>query len=470
VGISQLPAECSAQRVLTAPQLAFGAAAIAVLAALLTLGPLAVIVGVLCSLCVFGALAATHQALVSAAGARPGRLDASPPTLDDEQLPAYTVLAPLYREAIAVAGLVASLGALDYPAHLLDIKLIVRVDDDETLEALARIVLPPQFELLLLPEGRPQTKPRACNFGLRHARGELVVIFDAEDRPEPDQLRKAAAVLRAAPPEVACVQARLDLWNPATNATTHHGACEYSVKWGMFSPGLERVGAPVPLGGTSNHFPLWLLLELGAWDEFNVTEDIDLGIRLSRLGMRTQMLDSVTYEEANSRLGNWIRQRTRWIKGWLQTWLVHMRHPLALTRELGARGSMHLHLTVLGSIIPPLFAPFGWTLAILWLLAHTGLLAPFLPGWLLWLAASSLLYATAIGIVSAAVALRRVGYRLPAAPLVMPFFELAKAAAAWRALWQLATRPHYWEKTAHGLEPEPGTGVEPALLTGAGRA
>lgn len=456
-----LPGELSARQVLSRGQAACALALLGTLIVLLGTDARETLIVLLCGCCGFGALTATHQVLVAAAGARARWHGKEVPGLKDRELPVYTVLAPLYREADAVAGLVRALGRLDYPPDLLDIKLIVRIDDEETLAALSALELAPQFELLLLPEGRPQTKPRACNFALRRARGELVVVFDAEDRPEPDQLRKAAAALRAAAGDVACLQARLDFWNPATNATTRHATCEYSVKWAMFRPGLERLRAPIPLGGTSNHFPVGLLRELGAWDEFNVTEDIDLGTRLARLGWRTRMLDSTTYEEANSRVGNWVRQRSRWIKGWLQTWPVHMRHPLLLTRELGARSSLHFHLTVLAGILPPLFSPIGWSLALVWALHAGGLIpAPLLPSWLLSFAAASLLYSTATGVLKAAVGLRRSGYRrLLNAPLVMPLFDLLEGLAAWKALWQLVTRPHYWEKTRHGLEAEPDVGL-----------
>lgn len=456
--------EFCARRVISGPQAALAVALLVALALLLIIATPITLIALICCGCGCGAVTSVHQLLVAVAGRSTPRRPISAPALAEEELPTYTVLAPMYREAAAVGGLIRSLDALDYPKHLLDVKLIVRFDDFETLDALHVITLGPQYELLLLPDGEPQTKPRACNFGLRHARGELLVVFDAEDRPEPDQLRKAAGALRAAPDNVACLQAELDFWNPSTNCTTCYATGEYSTMWGMFRPGLERLGAPIPLGGTSNHFPIRVLRELGAWDEFNVTEDIDLGTRLARAGYRTLLLDSTTYEEATSRIGNWIRQRSRWIKGWLQTWLVHTRRPIRLKRELGMRAALHFHLTVLGSIIPPLFSPIGWTLAALWLLRTLGLVDAFAPLWLLSFGAASLLFSSAIGICMTIAGLRSRGYSglLPAS-LLSPVYELLKSLAVAKALWQLITRPHYWEKTAHGLDDEPAAAALPTL-------
>jgi cellulose synthase/poly-beta-1,6-N-acetylglucosamine synthase-like glycosyltransferase len=456
--------ELSARRRLSGPQAVVAIALVATLLSLLVTAAPTTLVVLVCCCCGFGVLTGAYHLTVAAIGAYSPERPVSAPPLPDGQLPGYTILAPLYKEAAAVGGLIRSLEALDYPRHLLDVKLIVRFNDFETLGALEAVRLGPQFELLLLDDGEPRTKPKACNFGLRHARGELVVIFDAEDRPEPDQLRKAAAALRAAPADVVCYQARLDFWNPATSSTTRYFTGEYSIVSEMFRPGLERLRAPIPLGGTSSHIPIRVLRELGAWDEFNVTEDADLGTRLARAGYRTRLLDSTTYEEAPSTVPSWIRQRSRWIKGWFQTWLVHTRHPLRLTRELGAQGVLHFQLTMLGSVSPMLFGPVVWMLAIIWLLSILGVVDPVLPAWLLAVGAGSLLFSTAAGIWMTVVGLRRAGHRtLVRSSLLSPVYELLKSAAAAKAVWQLITRPHYWEKTTHGLDDENATPTLHAL-------
>jgi cellulose synthase/poly-beta-1,6-N-acetylglucosamine synthase-like glycosyltransferase len=254
--------------------------------------------------------------------------------LEDEDMPVYTVLIPLYKEA-AVAALVAeSVRGLEYPEDKLEVLLLLEEDDKETQQALAAAKLPSCVRTIVVPEGRPKTKPRACDYGLEAARGEYLVIYDAEDRTEPDQLRKAVAAFRKLPEKVICLQAKLNYYNPHQNWLTKWFTLEYTTWFDLFLPGLNRLGVPIPLGGTSNHFKTTALREVGAWDPFNVAEDCDLGQRLHKAGHRAKVLDSTTWEEANSRLGNWIHQRSRWVKGYIQTHLVHTRDRLSGFRIL----------------------------------------------------------------------------------------------------------------------------------------
>ena len=398
-------------------------------------------------------LISIQQVVASLVGLRRPTSPVLGPPIPDDQLPRYTVLVPLYREGAVVADLVAALGRLDYPKHLLDVILLIEADDTETPRALEPIELEPHFEIVEVPAGKPQTKPRACNFGLERSRGELVVIFDAEDRPEPDQLRRAAAAFRQAPADVACFQAQLAFWNRTTNLLTRFCTAEFCAIFTMISPCLEHLRAPIPLGGTSNHLPVDLLKELGGWDPYNVAEDADLGIRLARAGYRTQLLASTTYEEANSRIGNWIRQQSRWIKGYMQTWLVHTRSPRRLHRELGLGATINFHLTMLCPVVPILLAPLGWIVTAIWVLHGLGLTGPVLPIWLLDFSAISFVVGNAVGLLLYAVTLRRNGLRgiVPYA-VVFPLYQLVKCMAAAKATWQLITRPSYWEKTVHGLD------------------
>jgi hypothetical protein len=356
-----------------------------------------------------------------------------------------------------VEDLVRSLERLDYPRDKLDVKLLLEEDDDETIARLASLELEPCFELVVVPVAEPRTKPKACNYGLLRARGEFAVIFDAEDRPEPDQLRKAVAAFRAAPPEIVCLQAQLNFWNREQNILTRWFTAEYSQLFDLYLPGLMRSGAPIPLGGTSNHFPTHVLRELGAWDPFNVTEDADLGIRLARFGFRTGVLPSTTYEEANCQLRNWIRQRSRWIKGYTQTWLVHMRHPVALWRELGPAGWWHLQLQLGGVFFPLLVSPiYAGLTAVLGAWAAGALeLSSAGQGVLIAVAATGLAghHASVFTLVSA---LRRRGYRhLRKWTLLVPAYWFLMSVAAWKGVVQLLTKPSYWEKTMHGLAGSP---------------
>ena len=265
--------------------------------------------------------------------------DAAPdhplPGLADADLPAYTIVAPLYREANVAAQLVEALLRVDYPAAKLDIKLVVESDDAPTITALAAIALPPFAQVLVVPPGAPRTKPRALNFALPFASGELIVVFDAEDRPEPGQLRKAAAIFASGPGDLACLQARLSIDNSADSWLTRLFALEYGALFDVVNPGFGILGLPFPLGGTSNHFRTARLREIAGWDAWNVTEDADLGIRLARAGLRVDTFASTTHEEAPAKVGAWLDQRRRWFKGWMQTLVVHARHPAALVSELG---------------------------------------------------------------------------------------------------------------------------------------
>jgi cellulose synthase/poly-beta-1,6-N-acetylglucosamine synthase-like glycosyltransferase len=372
----------------------------------------------------------------------------------DHELPIYTLLVPLFREAHMLRGLAQALRRIDYPAAKLDIKLILEADDGPTIEAARALRLPGNFELVVVPKWQPRTKPKALNYALTLARGEYVAIYDAEDRPEPGQLRRALHAFHAGPPNLAAVQARLNLYNAAESWLTRHFTIEYCALFDGLLPALDRLRLPIPLGGTSNHFRASALRWLMAWDPFNVTEDADLGIRLARAGYRCEILDSTTYEEAAPRLGGWLRQRTRWLKGYMQTWLVHMRFPRALWRELGPRGFLGFQIMVGGTVLSALVHPWFYVLAGLELAAGDFLAAPeSLFGWPFWLIAwFDLLagYLASMGLGWLAVQHR--GYRalLWQIPL-MPLYWLLISAAAYRALWQFVTARFEWEKTEHGL-------------------
>lgn len=377
-----------------------------------------------------------------------------PPPLPEEKLPVYSVLVPLFRETAVLQQLVAALSALNYPPEKLDIKLILEDEDIPMQRALAALALPAPFEVILVPAGRPQTKPRALNYALAFCRGELLTIYDAEDIPESDQLLKAARRFAAAPPDLACLQAKLTFFNPEENWLARQFTAEYEVLFGLLLPALADHRLPLPLGGTSNHFRMAALRRAGAWDPFNVTEDADLGLRLARLGYDCETLDSVTFEEANTQLRNWMRQRARWLKGFLATWLVHMREPARLLQELGPAGFWTAQAVTLGVFASVLLHPFCLVLTV-WLMTSQPL-APDGAGLaVLAAAALNLLvlvagYALSILLTWKALARRGIGQRRVTL-LTLPLYWLLMSAAAWLALWQFITAPFHWNKTEHGL-------------------
>ncbi len=376
------------------------------------------------------------------------RAPAVPATADlrERALPVYTVLVPLYREDRAIGGLIAALRALDYPPARLDIKLIVEADDPETRAAIAAAAPPSIFEVVTVPSAGPRTKPKACNYALHFARGQYVVIYDAEDRPEPGQLREALATFARGGPALGCAQARLHYYNARENWLTAQSALEYLFWFNLLLPGLRWLDLPIPLGGTSNHFPIAMLRRLCAWDPHNVTEDADLGLRLAREGYRTEILQSVTFEEAIVGFRAWLRQRTRWLKGYLQTYAVHMREPGQLCARLGLRGFLGFQLMIGGTIAAALLHPL-WIVGLLNWAWRGGRLGPVAVVCCALLAVGNL---AAIGAgIFVAMQRRRAG--LLAAALTIPAYWLLQSIAGYRALWYVARAPFHWEKTTHGV-------------------
>lgn len=372
--------------------------------------------------------------------------------LDERTLPMYTILVPLYKEAGIVRRLVRGINELDYPRTRLDVKLLCEEDDVDTIETIRSLDLPPHFHLVVVPDALPKTKPKACNYGLQLATGSFCVIFDAEDRPEPNQLKKAYIAFQRVAGNVACIQAKLNHFNQNQNLLTAWFANEYSMHFELVLPAMGAAGSPIPLGGTSNHFITSVLRELGAWDPFNVTEDADLGIRLHREGYRTAMIDSTTLEEANSQVPNWIRQRSRWIKGYYQTWLVHMRRPGTLLRETGVRGFTSFNLTMANAFVL-LLNPIFWTLTTLYVLTQWGLIQQLFPGFVFYAASAMLFVGNFVFVyLNVAGSLQRGEFGITRTALLSPLYWGLMSWAAWKGFIQLFTNPFYWEKTEHGLD------------------
>ncbi len=374
------------------------------------------------------------------------------PRAEDRRLPAFSIVVALYREARVVRQLASALAALDYPRAKLDIKLVIEHDDAATFDAIAALQLPANYETIIAPKGFPKTKPRVLNIALPQLRGELTAVFDAEDIPAPGQLREAAERFLAAPRRLACLQARLAIDNIEDSWLTRLFAIEYAVLFDVLNPGYAGLGLPLPLGGSSNHFRTEVLRDLCGWDAWNVTEDADLGFRLARFGYGVGILSSTTQEEAPAKLASWLKQRRRWSKGWMQTFLTLTRHPRRLAGELGIQNSIALALTMVNLVIAPPLWPFFAALAI-----HNvaeGLpvpaTAPELAAAVLWTSTAAFGIASFFWLALAGMKRRRLTNLWFFLPL-FPFYYLLASVAAWLALYDLISRPYHWHKTEHGL-------------------
>ncbi len=405
---------------------------------------------------VFYVFSLGFKLLASILGARTEILeqvsDEEAAALDPKTLPVYTILLPMYKEPEVVKHLIAGIMEMDYPLEKLDVKILLEEEDTVTYDAVRALRPPANFEIVRVPYSVPKTKPKACNYGLLFARGEYLTIYDAEDVPEKDQLRKVVAAFRKGPENMICVQAALNYFNSDQNLLTRMFTLEYSYWFDYMLPGIEALGMPIPLGGTSNHFRTEMLRLLGGWDPFNVTEDADLGIRASAHRMWVSTINSTTFEEANSHTGNWIRQRSRWIKGYMQTYLVHMRNPLRLFRTIGLMPFLGVQLLIGGTFMTFLINPILWLLFIFWIAFRPLWMESVFPLWILTLSTLNLIVGNAMGIYLNMLAVfRRRLFHLTFYSLMNPFYWILHSIAAYKALWQLFTKPFFWEKTVHGL-------------------
>lgn len=373
----------------------------------------------------------------------------APPPQEDE-LPVISILVPLHDESDIAPRLVRRLSRLDYPSELLEILLVVEENDHATRAALHRAILPAWMCIVTVPDGPLKTKPRAMNHALSLCRGAVIGVYDAEDAPQPDQLRRIARRFQNRGPEVACLQGKLDFYNPRSNWLSRCFTMEYAAWFRIILPGLERMGWPIPLGGTTVFFRRDALERLGAWDAFNVTEDADLGMRLARHGFRTELVETTTFEEANCRPLPWIRQRSRWLKGYFVTYAVHMRQPGLLLRQLGWWRFLGFQVFFLTTLSQYVLAPVLWSFWIVpFGLSHP--VAAALPPLLHHALIGTFLFTEVLLIVLTLTALRLTPNRLSPlwAPILHFYFPLG-ALASYKALWELIHRPFWWDKTRHG--------------------
>jgi cellulose synthase/poly-beta-1,6-N-acetylglucosamine synthase-like glycosyltransferase len=381
--------------------------------------------------------------------------------LETISLPVYTILLPVYKEDKLIRKLIWNLRSLDYPKDKLDVKLLIEEDDDKTLNAVKQLDFPANFEVIVVPFHMPKTKPKACNYGLHFSRGEYLTIYDAEDVPDSDQLKKVVFLFRKLPENFVCLQGALNYFNKNENFLTKMFTLEYSYWFDYMLPGLETLDVPIPLGGTSNHFKLDKLIELGAWDPFNVTEDADLGVRVYSKNYKIGVVNSSTFEEANNEPFNWIRQRSRWIKGYMQTYLVHMRNPAKLIRKIGWGGFFGFNFFIGGTSFTFLLYPILLSFFILYIIFQFQFVNKLFTDWILYISIFNFIAGNVLMIfVNMLAVFKRRYYELILYSAMNPVYWLMHSISAYKGLWQLITKPFYWEKTNHGLTKITSTGVK----------
>ncbi len=368
----------------------------------------------------------------------------------DEALPVYTVLVALYKESAVAAQLVKHLDALDWPRSKLDIKLVCEADDSETRLALLALSLGPEYEIVDVPPAWPRTKPKALAYAVTAARGPFLVLYDAEDRPHPHQLREAFATFCSGGDDLACVQAPLSITNGDRSWISRMFALEYAGLFGRMLPMLAQKVMPIPLGGTSNHFRTDILRRVGGWDPYNVTEDADLGMRLYRAGYHCGVISLPTLEDAPTKISDWTGQRTRWFKGWMQTIVVHCRHPRQLVRDMGWKATALFMLMMVGIVVSALAHPLLLVFLVQAATATVSGRPDMLHQVLCVMDITNIFLSYVIFVWLGMKGLAKSDRNRPGKWLFMvPFYWLMMSWAAWRALVELKTNPFYWKKTEH---------------------
>lgn len=364
--------------------------------------------------------------------------------------PRVTLLVPLFHEGQILPNLIENLANLDYPPELLEVKLLLEEVDDVTSAALETLSLPSHMQVLTVPKDWLQTKPKAMNYALPFCTGDILGIYDAEDKPEPDQIKKVVNHFMHAPANVACVQGNLDFFNSRENWMARCFTIDYAMWFRVLLKGIQTLGIPIPLGGTTIFFRRNVLVEIGGWDAHNVTEDAELGMRLARFGYKCEMIDSTTWEEANCAPLSWVRQRSRWLKGYAMTWASHMRSPTELWHDLGPKGFIGFQVIMLSGLTSHLSAPL---FLFLWMSSFG---VPFIPiaelptaFWYLFIGTMILGEFAMIIVATLALWNRQKRHLFPYI-LVLPFYWALGAFAAYKAIFEVIVAPFYWDKTSHG--------------------
>lgn len=369
--------------------------------------------------------------------------------------PSYTIFCPLYKEGNVIPQFIEAIEKIDYPKDKLQVILLLEEDDNKTIDKAKSINLPSYFNIKIIPNSHPKTKPKALNYGLQYAKGEYCVVYDAEDIPDPLQLKKVVIAFEKSDASIKCVQAKLNFYNPFQNILTRVFTAEYSLWFDLVLTGLQSSHAVIPLGGTSNHFHTQELKDMHGWDSFNVTEDCDLGLRLVKHGYQTALINSTTLEEANSNIFNWFNQRGRWIKGYMQTYLVHVRNPKSFIKRAKLRQFIIFQLVIGGKVMSLFINPLMWAITIAYFAFRPFLghfIESFFPPPILYMGVICLVFGNFLYLYYYMIGCaKREHYSLIKYAFLVPIYWLGMSLSGWNALYKIMTQPHYWAKTKHGL-------------------
>jgi glycosyltransferase XagB len=404
------------------------------------------------------------------------------PDVTDPDLPRYTVFVPMYQEAAMIAPMLRGLSELVYPRDKLRVMLLVenRERDPDTRAAIDEADFADFIEVVEVPPVKPFGKQRALNYGAHRVlqskskkfRNGLCVVYDAEDRPEPTQLLKAAGAFRAyqkIDPDVVCLQARLAFSNQTSSWVSRLMWVEYAIHFEWVLPGLAHLGLVPPLGGTSNHFRFEPLIRvgisrsrlprdakwIGIWDMYNVTEDADLAGALALHGYKIAMLDSVTYEIATTTVPTLIGQRSRWLKGYIQTALIFTRKPLRTIRHMGLRRWFVYELFLIGTPLSILLSALSWVLTFVYFATRSPEVEKLFPAMLLYLGVLLLVFGNfALFLQHVAAANKREGFSTVKYMLLVlcGVWQMLTVVSLAKAVYELVNpaKRHFWDKTVHG--------------------
>ena len=363
----------------------------------------------------------------------------------------YTILLPLYKETNVINNLIKAMLDLIYPKELLQILILLEADDKETINAIFQTKLPSYFSILIVPNSGPKTKAKACNYGLRYAIGKYLVIYDAEDIPQTNQLLLAVQTFKKYnDPKLACLQAKLTFYNHSENLLTKLCTLEYLIHFNFILPSFSKNNVPVPLGGTSNHFKVDALHKIQGWDAYNVTEDADITYRLSRQNYKIKMLNSYTSEETVIDIRSWIKQRSRWVKGHIITFFVQSRIGFSKYQDNRAKCIFSLYYFMGLSSILSLLVPLLIGVLIYHLFNNIDALIDidFITKYALLFYYIIWVYYTLIIPLCVIYKEKKAFLFIPC--FLYPFYLFLYIIPFCFAVFQLFFKPHYWGKTTHG--------------------